>query len=61
MPGDHQNVLKSLDRRGGFKAGFLNANIPRNDLKLTIQGVSTPTPSGLGGWAALTTGTAAWR
>ena len=32
-------------------------NIPRNDLKMTIQGVSTPTPLGFGGWIALTKGT----
>jgi Domain of Unknown Function (DUF1259) len=54
MPGDYQDVLKSLDRKGDFKAGVLKVNIPRNDLKMTIQGVSTPTPFGFGGWIALT-------
>ncbi len=54
MPGDYQEVLKSLDRKGDFKAGVLKVNIPRNDLKMTIQGVSTPTPFGFGGWIALT-------
>src|SRR5437870_11110084 len=29
-------------------------NIPRNDLKITVQGFSTPTPFGFGGWVALT-------
>src|SRR6202047_5330161 len=54
VPGDYQDVLKSLDRKGDFKAGVLKVNIPRNDLKMTIQGVSTPTPFGFGGWIALT-------
>jgi hypothetical protein len=57
MPGDYQDVLKSLDRKGDFKAGVLKVNIPRNDLKMTIQGVSTPTPFGFGGWVALTKAT----
>src|SRR5712672_4004864 len=57
MPADYQEVLKSLDRKGDFKAGVLKVNIPRNDLKMTIQGVSTPTPFGFGGWVALTKGT----
>src|SRR5258708_2434954 len=54
MPSDYQEVLKSLDRKGDFKAGVLKVNIPRNDLKMTIQGASTPTPFGFGGWVALT-------
>jgi Domain of Unknown Function (DUF1259) len=54
---DYQEVLKSLDRKGDFKAGVLKLNIPRSDLKMTIQGVSTPTPFGFGGWVALTKGT----
>src|SRR6266853_1366162 len=53
---DYQEVLKTLDRKGDFKAGVLKVNIPRNDLKITIQGVSTPTPFGFGGWIALTKG-----
>ncbi len=57
MPSDYQEVLKSLDRKGDFKVGVLKFNIPRNDLKITIQGVSTPTPFGFGGWIALTKGT----
>lgn len=57
MPGDYQEVLKSLDRTGDFKAGVLKVNIPRSDLKISIQGVATPTPFGFGGWVALTKGT----
>ncbi len=54
VPNDYQDVLKALDRKGDFKAGVLKVNIPRNDLKMTIQGFSTPTPFGFGGWIALT-------
>jgi len=56
MPNDYQAVLKFLDRKGDFKAGVLKVNIPRSDVKMTIQGVSTPTPFGFGGWIALTKG-----
>lgn len=54
VPSDYQGVLKVLDRKGDFKANVLKVNIPRNDLKMTIQGVPTPTPFGFGGWIALT-------
>ena len=57
VPSDYQDVLKALDRKGDFKAGVLKVNIPRNDLKMTIQGFSTPTPFGFGGWIALTKAT----
>jgi len=46
IPSDYQEVLKSLGRKGDFKAGVLKVNIPRNDLKMTIQGFATPTPFG---------------
>jgi hypothetical protein len=54
IPSDYQEVLKSLDRKGDFKASVLKVNIPRSDLKMTVQGVPTPTPFGFGGWIALT-------
>jgi hypothetical protein len=54
VPNDYQEVLRSLDRKGDFKAGVLKVNIPRNDLKMTIQGVPTPTPFGFGGWLSMT-------
>src|SRR6266576_1557109 len=57
VPSDYQGVLKFLDRKGDFKAGVLKVNIPRSDLKMSIQGFSTPTPFGFGGWIALTQGT----
>ena len=56
MPSDYQDVLKSLDRKGDLKAGVLKVNIPRNDLKITIQDFPPPTPFGFGGWVALTKG-----
>jgi hypothetical protein len=31
-------------------------NIPRNDLKVSIDGIATPTPFGFGGWIAMTKG-----
>src|SRR5262249_31298937 len=31
-------------------------NIPRNDLKVIVDGVATPTPFGFGGWLALSKG-----
>ena len=31
-------------------------NIPRNDLKVVVDGIATPTPFGFGGWIALTKG-----
>ena len=45
-PGDYQEVLKTLDRKGDFKSGVLKVNISRNDLKITVAGVATPTPFG---------------
>jgi hypothetical protein len=54
IPADYQEVLKFLDRKGDFKDGVLKVNIPRNDLKITVQGVATPTPFGFGGWVAFT-------
>lgn len=57
VPADYQDVLKSLDRKGDFKDGVLKVNIPRSDLKITVQGVATPTPFGFGGWVAFTKAT----
>lgn len=56
MPSEYQNVLKTLGKQGDFKAGVLKINIPRNDLKVTVDGVATPTPFGFGGWLAMTRG-----
>jgi len=56
MPSDYADVLKTLDRKGDYKAQVLKVNIPRNDVKVTIDGIATPTPFGFGGWIAMTKG-----
>lgn len=56
MPGDYKQVLDSLGRQGDFKDGVLKVNIPRNDLKVVVDGIATPTPFGFGGWVALSKG-----
>ena len=57
MPADYNAVLKTLDKKGDFKDNVLKINIPRNDLKVTVDGVATPTAFGFGGWVAMTKGT----
>src|SRR5262245_48110717 len=56
MPAEYAAVLQSLGRQGDYKDNVLKVNIPRNDLKVTIDGVATPTPFAFGGWVALTKG-----
>src|SRR5207245_5553524 len=56
MPADYDQALKTLGKQGDFKDNVLKVNIPRNDLKVTIDGVATPTPFGFGGWLAMTKG-----
>jgi hypothetical protein len=55
-PTDYAGVLKTLDKQGDYKDNVLKINIPRNDIKVAIDGIATPTPFGFGGWLALTKG-----
>src|SRR4051812_46737410 len=57
LPADYAGVLKTLNRQGDYKDAVLKVNIPRSDLKVSVDGVATPTPFGFGGWIAMTKGT----
>ena len=57
VPADYQAVLTALGKTGDYKDNVLKLNIPRNDLKVMIDGSLTPTPFGFGGWLAMTKGT----
>jgi hypothetical protein len=56
VPPEYQQVLTVLGKQGDFKDNVLKVNIPRNDVKVTVAGVATPTPFGFGGWVAMTKG-----
>ena len=43
MPAEYDAVLKTLAKQGDYKSNVLKVNIPRNDLKVSIDGVATPT------------------
>jgi hypothetical protein len=56
MPERYQSVLTDLDRKGDYKDNVLKVNVPRNDLKVTVDGTAVPTSLGFGGWIAMTKG-----
>jgi hypothetical protein len=56
IPAEYAAVLQTLGKQGDFKDNVLKVNIPRNDIKVAVDGVATPTPFGFGGWVALTKG-----
>ncbi len=56
MPKDYQEVLSYLGRKGDYQNEVLKVNIPRNDLKVTVAGIETPTAFGFGGWIAMRKG-----
>ena len=39
-PADYDGVLKALGKQGDFKSNALKINIPRNDLKVKIDGIA---------------------
>jgi Domain of Unknown Function (DUF1259) len=57
MPAEYKTVLSILGKTGDFKDGVLKVNIPRSDLRVTINQRPAPTPFGFGGWVALTKAT----
>lgn len=54
IPPSYQEVLNYLGKTGDYKDNVLKVNIPRNDIKVSVDGVPTPTPFGFGGWVAMT-------
>src|SRR5262245_62745714 len=56
IPADYSQTMKTIEKQGDFKDSVLKINIPRNDLKVTIDGIATPTPFGFGGWLAMSKG-----
>ena len=53
MPDEYRTVLTALGKGGDFKEGVLKVNVPRADLRVTIDNRPAPTPFGFGGWIAL--------
>ena len=53
-PKGYDTIFSTLGKTGDYKDNVLKVNIPRNDLKVTINGRPAPTPFGFGGWVAFT-------
>ncbi len=56
IPAEYEHVLAYLGRKGDFSDGVLKVGIARNDLKVSVAGVATPTSFGFGGWLGFTKG-----
>src|SRR5262245_45052972 len=56
MPADYAAALQTIGKQGDYKDNVLKVNIPRSDLKISVDGVATPTPFGFGAWVAFTKG-----
>ena len=56
MPAEYATTLQTLGKQGDFKDNVLKVNIPRSDIKVSVDGIATPTPFGFGGWVAFTKG-----
>lgn len=56
MPKEYQEALTILGNKGDYKDGVFKVGIPRNDLRVTVAGIETPTAFGFGGWLAMTKG-----
>ena len=54
MPADYAAVLETLGRSGDYADGVLKVNIPRDDLRVAVDGVAVPIALGFGGWIAFT-------
>ena len=55
-PPQYKRMLATLAKSGDYKDNVFKINIPRTDLRVTIDGRSATTPFGFGGWVALTPG-----
>ena len=56
VPAKYKSMLTTLGKTGDYKENVFKVNIPRTDLRVTINGRPAPTPFGFGGWVALTPG-----
>lgn len=56
MPAEYEAVLSVLGKTGDVKDDVLKVNVPRNDLRVTIDQRPAPMPFGFGGWIAMTKG-----
>src|SRR5512135_1666039 len=56
VPKPYDEVLKYLGKTGDFQNNVFKVNIPRSDLKVSVDGANLPTSFGFGGWLGFTKG-----